>query len=305
MAEKEIKYSYSRLETYDQCPFRYFLKYIEGYYSKTSSIALDFGTLVHSIEEKIGNYIKDNKEIPYQDLIKEFSDRCTVIAKKYPKDFIEKDKSDRTYEEKINFYISTGIYRLEKFMKENPDLEIIGTEVPFTFKYHGQQTFRGFIDRILRNKVTNQYIVQDIKTYAVPLDHDKLVTPLQFVVYCWAMCEKYPIDPTTIICQYDLPLCDITQNAGTKGFIGRGSMKLDKIFDKIYSNEWTPKASPLCTWCDYSSKNQNADNSTKWLCPYHMNWTKDNKCFEKENEWQGLDKHQSILEAYHRYYDVK
>lgn len=302
---KEIRYSYSRMETYEQCPFRYWLKYIEGHYSKTSSIALEFGTLVHSIEEKIGNHIKAGEIIPYQGLIKEFADRCVEIARKYPKDFVEKDKSDRTYEEKINYYLNEGIYRLERFMKENPDLEIVGTEVPFTFKYRGKELFRGFIDRVLRNKVTGKYIVQDIKTYAVPVDHDKLVTPLQFVVYCLAMCEMYPTDPTDILCQYDLPLCDLTQDAGTKGFIARGTTKLEKLFDKIYSKEWSPKPSPLCTWCDYSFNNSNADDDTKWLCPYHMNWTRARHCFDKENEWQGFENHQTILEAYHQKYGVK
>jgi putative RecB family exonuclease len=303
--EKEIRYSYSRLETYDQCPFRYFLKYIEGHYSETSSIALEFGTLVHATEEKIGNHIKAGEAIPYQELIKEFADKCVVLANKYPKDFIAKDKSDRTYEDKINYYLNDGIYRLERFMKANPNLKIVGTEVPFTFRYHGKEAFRGFIDRIIYDTATSRYIVQDIKTYAVPVEHEKLVTPLQFVVYCLAMCEAYPTDPTEILCQYDLPFCDITQDAGTKGFIARGTAKLDKLFANIYSKEWAPKQSPLCTWCDYSPNNANADDETKWLCPYHMNWTKERHCYDKENEWQGMERHQTILEAYHRCYGVK
>lgn len=303
--EKAIRYSYSRLETYDQCPFRYFLKYVEGHYSKTSSIALDFGTLVHATEEKIGNLLKDGKAVPYDELISEFAGKCVEISRKYPKDFMTEDKSGRTYESKINFYLNDGIYRLERFLKENADFEIVGTEVPFTFEYRGKKIFRGFIDRILRNKATNEYVVQDLKTYAVPVEHDKLVTPLQFVVYCLAMCEMFPVDPTAISCQYDLPLCDVVQNAGTKGFIARGTAKLDKLFDKIYSKDWTPKASPLCTWCDYSCNNGNAADDTKWLCPYHMNWTRERKCFDKENEWMGLENHQTILEAYHKMHRVK
>lgn len=306
MAEtKEIRYSYSRLDTYDQCPFRYFLKYVEGHYSKASSIALEFGTLVHSVEEKIGNSIKDGMEIPYAELTKEFADRCVEISRKYPKDFTEKDKSGRTYEEKINYYLNEGIYRLEKFMKANPNLEIIGTEMPFAFRYHGKQMFRGFIDRVLRDRDTGEYIVQDIKTYAAPLEQEKLATPLQFVVYCLAMCEMFPTDPTCVRCQYDLPLCDVTQDAGTKGFIARGTAKLDKIFGKIYSDDWTPKPSPLCTWCDFSFNNHNAEADTKWLCPYHMNWTRAQKRFDKENEWMGMGRHRAILEAYHKRYNVK
>ena len=303
--KKEIKYSYSRLETYDQCAFRYFLKYIEGNYASTSSIALEFGTAVHAVEETIGNCIKENKEIPYEELINNFADTCVKLERKYPEAFIEKDKSDRAYAEKINYYLNEGIYRLEKFMKDNPDLEIVGTEIPFNFKYKGQQLFRGFIDRVLRNKVTGQYIVQDIKTYAVPVEQEKLVTPLQFVVYCIGMKEAFGCAPESISCSYDLPLVDMVQQAGTKGFIARGTAKLDKIFSKIAAQDWTPKASPLCHWCEFCQSNDAAGDDTKYLCPYFMHWTRENKSFKKENEWQGIKNNKSITEAYHKAYGIK
>lgn len=304
MEKKEIKYSYSRLECYDQCAFRYFLKYIEGNYASTSSIAFDFGNLIHKTEEEIGNCIKDNKNIPYETLIKGFLDKCIVLENKYPKAFMEKDKSDRTYADKINYYINAGIYRLEKFMESNPDLEIVGTEIPFDFKYNGEKLFRGFIDRVLRNKLSGQYIVQDIKTYAVPIEHAKLITPLQFVVYCLGLKESLGIDPNTVKCSYDLPLCDIVQDAGTAGFIGRGCNKLNSIFNKIVEQDWTCKPSPLCRWCEFSRLNPDADLQIKFLCPYHMNWTREHHDFSKENEWTGIEQYPSLLEAYHKKYRI-
>ena len=300
MAEKEIKYSYSRLDTYVQCPFKYMLKYIDGHYATTSSIALEFGTAVHAVEEAIGNKIKAGEPIPYDALIKEFADKCVVMEKKYPQNFVELDKSNRTYPDKINYYLNEGIYRLEKLMKENPELEIVGTEVPFTFRLHGKQLFKGFIDRILRNKATGQYIVQDIKTYNMPLEHEKLVTPLQFVVYCIGVGEAFGVDPESISCSYDLPLCDMVQPAGTKGFVARGIQKLDKIFGKIDEKEWAPKQSPLCHWCEFCASNDSAGDDTKFLCPYFMHWTKENKTFEKENEWMGIDNNKAITEAYQK-----
>lgn len=309
--EKEIKYSYSRLDTYDQCPFRYWLKYIEGNYAKTGSVALEFGSAIHKVEEDIGNCIKDHKPIPYDELIKTLLDKCVGIQSRYPKEFLEKDKSGRTYPDKINEYVNTGIYRLENYLKANPDIEIIGCEVPFNFKFNGLQLFRGSIDRVLKNNRTGQYIVQDIKTYAVPLKDepgnrdDHLVTPLQFVVYCIALSEMFPVDPTTIRCQYDLPLCNIVQDAGTSGFIGRGRTKLNKLFGKINEKDWTPKPCPLCHWCEFCSSNDMADKDTKFLCPYFSHWTKDNHDFSKENEWMGIENNTSITEAYHKSIGIK
>jgi len=298
--EKEIKYSYSRLETYDQCPFRYWLKYIEKHYATTSSIAFDFGTLVHKTEETIGNCIKDGKQINYDELIQNFASKCTEIEQKYPKEFNEPDKNGRTYTEKINGYLNNGIYRLEKFMQANSELEIIETEKDFTFRYNGCQAFRGAIDRILRNKITGQYIVQDIKTYGAPIDQEKLKTPLQFVIYCMAMSETYPVDPTMITCQYDLPLCNLTQDAGTKGFIARGRTKLSKLFGKIDEKDWTPKATPLCAFCEFCLNNESAGKDTKFLCPYFCHWTRANKVFTKENDWTKIDDYPVLLEAFHK-----
>lgn len=305
MAEKEIKYSYSRLDCYEQCAFRYWLKYIEGHYASAGSIALEFGTAVHAVEEKIGNCIKESIEIPYEELIGDFARKCVEMEQKYPQNFIELDKSGRTYPDKINYYLNEGIYRLEKFMKVNPELEIVGTEVPFTFRLHGKQLFKGFIDRILRNKITNQYIVQDIKTYAMPLEHDKLVTPLQFAVYCLGIGEAFGVDPESISCSYDLPLCDMIQDAGTKGFVKRGVAKLDKIFGKIDEKDWTPKQSPLCHWCEFCASNDSAGGDTKFLCPYFMHWTRENKSFDKENEWMGIENNKAITEAYQRAAGIK
>lgn len=309
--EKKVKYSYSRLDCLDQCGFRYYLKYILGNFSKTGSVALEFGTAIHKVEEEIGNYIKDGLQIPYDSLLKNFIDTCVKIENRYPEDFRTPDKTGRTYAEKINFYVNTGVYRLENYMKDNPDLEILGCEIPFTFNFNGEYLFRGSIDRALRNKKTGQYIVQDIKSFGVPLKDngpgnrdEHLVTPLQFVTYCIAMSELYPVDPTTIRCQYDLPLCDKLQDAGTKGYIGRGRGKLTKLFSRIKEEDWTCKPSPLCRWCEFSRLNPDADLQIKFLCPYHMNWTREHHDFSKENEWTGIEQYPSLLEAYHKKYRI-
>lgn len=297
---KEIKYSYSRIDCYSQCPFKYFLKYIEGHYTSAANVALEFGTLVHSTEEKIGTCLKDSLPINYEELSANFATKCFEIQARYPAEFMEIDKSGRTYVDKINYYLNEGIYRFEKFMKVNQNLEVVGLEVPFTFQFIDGQLFRGSIDRVLRNNETNEYFVHDIKTYTVPIEADKLATPLQFVVYCLALKELYGCDPTKVVCSYDLPLCDLIQTAGTKDFIRRGQAKLTKLFTRIEEKDWAPKSSPLCHWCEFCPTNNAAKDDTKFLCPYFIHWTKDRKTFMKESEWCGIENHPAILEMYHR-----
>ena len=62
---KKVKWSYSRLDCYKGCHFKYKLKYVDGNYPPPDSSALEFGTAVHHAEESIANCIKDNVPIDY------------------------------------------------------------------------------------------------------------------------------------------------------------------------------------------------------------------------------------------------
>lgn len=299
---REEKYSYSKLETYEGCPFKYFLKYIEKHNVFCENVATAFGKLIHATEESIANSIKAHEPINYVKLKNDFILKLQEIKHKYPTDFMALDKSDRTYQDKAYFYLETGIYRLENFMKAHPTYEVVGAEISFKFLFKDSVPFGGFIDRVFRDTATNKYIIQDIKTYAVPVEHDKLVTPLQFVVYALAAKELYGATADQIICQYDLPLCDLTQDAGTAGFVNRGINKISKLFGGIGDKDFAPKPTPLCHWCEFCSHNENAPWEVKLLCPYFSHWTKEVKDFSKENEWAGMENHAAILEAYHKKY---
>ena len=283
MANTE-KYSYSKLDTYLQCPFKFKLKYIDGNYIFNSSIATEFGTLIHETEETIAKNIINNEPI------------------KYAKDFYELDKSDRTYENKTYYYLEEGIYKLEQFMRDNPNLEIVGVEQKFNFELW-DKIFNGFIDRIFYDKTENKYLIQDIKTFAVPVEKDKLATPLQFVIYNLAAQQLFKCLPEQISCEYNLPLCDLTQSAGTKGYMKRGTDKLEKIFNGIAQQDFEPSPSPLCNWCEFCATNPDATEAGKYLCPYFCKWQRDTRnkfdLGKVENHWEGLDKHPQILEAYH------
>lgn len=292
MAEK---FSYSKLDTYHQCGYKYKLKYVDGNYSYTDSIATEFGTLIHSIEESMLNTLKAGEAINYTKLKNQFLLSALQLQNKYPVDFMALDKSNRTYADKMYEYLLTGIYRLENFLKEHPTYTIIGSEIPFNFTYNSY-LFKGFIDRVFFDTTTETYIIQDIKTYAVPVEEAKLKTPLQFVVYALAIESIY--SSTKICCQYDLPLCNLVQDAGTKGFVERGKKQLDKLFAHIEAKEFIPSPSPLCAWCEYCANSAAAADTTKYLCPYFCQWTKENKTFDKMYDWAGPENDAVIVEAY-------
>ena len=298
--EKE-KYSYSKINTYLSCHFKFKLKYIDKNFFGGNSLATEYGTLIHAIEETIGNNLKDNKVIDYDDLKKKVISKTKELQDKYPNDYVALDKSGRSYVDKTNYYLSEGIYRLEDYIKEFPSVEVVACEQAFDVEFEGM-VFSGYIDRVLRNKDANLYIIQDIKTWNEPKEQKELTTPLQFVIYSLAAKKLYGIKDEQIICQYDLPLCNLKQNAGTKGYMARGIAKLEKLLEKINNKDYSPSPSPLCHWCDFCQTNEDAPKEGKMLCPYYMHWTRENKDFSKENECEGMEHHESILEAYHKKY---
>ena len=312
---KKEKFSYSKLDTMKSCGWQYKLKYIDKNFVYTNSIATDFGTLVHYIEETIAKDIMANNDEPYFmidtnkyiDLfinadIQEDGDNVLGIKKlkeQYPDDFYIRDKSGMNYSEKANDYLNFGIYRLQDYLAQNRHLKIIATEQRFEFLHEGY-VFYGFIDRVFRNTIDNSIIVEDIKTW-YSIDQRDVITPLQFVIYTLACQQLYNTD--NITCAYDLPLAKNRYSAGTKGFIKRGIKKINELLQAIERNEFIPNPKALCRWCPFSITNPDHIDKPEALCPYHSNWTMTDRKRQFEPgwvdyNWSDIENHTKIQEHF-------
>lgn len=315
--KKGEKFSYTKLNTYENCPFHFYLKYRMNKYPFADSCASLYGSLVHYILEQEANCIKNKIEIDYNALIESFCHSKKNISQKNKEnvlaiDEIEKrfadewkrtdSKSGKSYAEKSRDFIQYGIYRFPKYMEAHPELEIIGAEVPFNYEFsyiadsditnedcpnmnsRDSIIFHGYIDLLMYDKKENTYIIWDIKTKDSEFKDTDLTTPLQFVCYCGALRKKYGND-IKIKCFYSLPVIDKLQDAGTKGFEKRGEKKIVKILSKIKCSQFNPSPSPLCYWCEFSNTNPNITEDGKNQCPYYSLWTKDNKTFSVRMEF--------------------
>ena len=312
MTEKQEKFSYSKISQYDSCPYCYDLKYNKKYFINEPSIAPFYGTLVHKILEIEADFLKKGKPIDYEELKRDFVeynipkrnkfDRdgdifgTRILAQKFPRDWVDFDtKSGKSYAVKANDFLDWGIYRFEKYMKEHPELEIVGTEIGFEFEYRGY-LFTGYIDRLLKEKDADRYLIFDIKTKDSPYRKEELTTPLQFVCYAKALREKYG-ENIIIECFYDLPTIDLIQEAGTKGFEKRGLKKIDRLLDGIENKNFPPSPSPLCHWCSFKP-HEGQPLQAKNLCPYYSLWTPNNRINEVKFEWEGKEKHEKVMQKY-------
>lgn len=305
--EELEKFSYSKLSAFENCGFRYKLTYVDKHFVNTSSIATDFGTLVHYIEETIANDLKDSSassDINFQKYIDLFihgnEENSTLgildIKEKYPEEFYIPDKSGMSYNEKANHYLNNGVYFLHDFLNANPTYKILDTEKEFNLPYGGY-VFHGFIDRVLLDTVTGKLIIEDIKTWPTIDSHDT-TTPLQFVFYTLAAAELYQVPQENIECFYYLPFSMERYHAGTKGFMKRGLKKIDKLLSQIVEQDFEPNPSPLCHWCPFSKTFPNQPEEAKNLCPYYSTWTKSNRSFGTDYFWMGPEHHEEIMKDF-------
>ena len=304
---KTEQYSYSKLALYEGCGFKYKLKYLDKIQFKwTDTIATEFGTCIHSIEEDIAKAIKTGEPIDYISFKNRLIFKRYELEHKYALTFNELDKSSRTYLQKTYEYLESGIYRLENYLKEHPTYEVVGTEQYFSVVFEDVK-FSGYIDRVLRDTATGKIIIHDIKSWAVPKEQKDLTTPLQFVIYVLAAKELYGVEPDQVECAYDLPCCNMIQPAGTKGFMIRGLKKIRELIAAIRSGEFKPKPSPLCHWCEYCPTNpyQPEEAKGKIYCPYHSLWTKQKSSFAVAETLQGLENHNIVIENYIKNYYTK
>lgn len=270
------KFSYSKISTYGQCKLKYAIHYEEKNFLFSESIATEFGSLVHSLEESIAIALQAGQPIDYTALKNNFIIGCRKLAHKYPADWVKLDKSNRTYTEKMYTYLDSAIYRLEQFMVDNPELEIIGIEQKFEYDYDGVHSFTGSIDRAFRNKLTGEILIQDIKTWPVPAQNSDLKAPAQFTVYAMAAQQLWSVEANKIKCEYDLPLCDLRQASFSEDIIADGRHQLDKWFAGITKGDFKPTISALCNWCQYNPLGNPGILETKpgAICPYFSTWQK-------------------------------
>ena len=296
MSEIDIKtldrYSYSKISTYKQCKFKFKLKYLDRNFLYSANIATDFGSLVHETEEAIAIALQAGQSINYIALKNKFIIESHKLALKYPTEFYTRDKSNRSYQEKVYLYLDSAIYRLENFLKQNPNLRIIGIEQKFEFNYDNVHSFNGSIDRAFLNLDTDEIIIQDIKTWSVEAKDSELKAPLQFAVYMMAAEKLWNIPTTKIKCEYDLPLCDITQAAISADIVGVGKEVLDKLFNGIHAEDFKPTITALCHWCEYNPLTNPAiiDTKPEAVCPYFSTWQKSgDNVRDTLIKWQGLE----------------
>lgn len=270
MLNKKLKrrHSYSSLSLYKQCPYKYFLKYIKGYYPQGDSPFFGMGNLSHLCMENIGNGADIQEQIDYYK--KEFK----KLILKFPDfDFTQYDEKNRLFQKRMRQGVCSDEY------------EVVGTEVEFNISLFGEQIM-GKIDLVLRHKKTKSLKVVDYKTNNKFFKTKELNQSLQQALYGLA-CEKiYGVVPVEY--EYDmlyLGKCQSSLN-DVPDIVAYAKKEIYDIFvemnESFKDDEYKPKKTPLCSFCPYgNNKSYYPDVFYGGICDYAILWRRGEGVIDK------------------------
>lgn len=274
------KLSYSAIDQFSQCKYRYWLHYEEKNYPKQHAIALSLGSFLHAILEQKGKALIQGKQ-PYtkEEAIKYSADDFNALKADFFEELATPDKDGRTYDDKLNTFWNNYEREMQGGWK------VFGCEKEFYFTYKDSYILHGFIDRVDQNS-SGEFRVTDYKSARTIFSPKQRAYSMQMFIYALGMYVNYGRLPKDF--QYDFLFFDFDDSRIMPALNKKDSLdkcaeafdeRLTEITNCKTSGAYIPTTSPLCYWCDFCNNNPNADHATKGLCPYYCLWMPDNKTF--------------------------
>lgn len=191
MAEKPLtanaKWSFSRLSTYDECPYAFYLRYMQDPPLPDEGNAWsDFGLLCHSLLEEYAL-----GKLSMFDLADEYKRRYPgAVVHNFPP--FPKGYADKTYQQGLDYF--------NGFDGFNEDVyEIVSAEERFEIEVGGN-TLVGISDLVLRDRNTGGLVVMDHKTKSVSsMKHDYDLYRNQLYLYAKDIFIRYGRYPEKLI----------------------------------------------------------------------------------------------------------
>jgi len=249
-----VVYSYSRLNTFEQCPLKYKFSYLDKE-SKDfdSSIEAIMGSLVHDALEKLYKDLKYQKILTKDQLINYYKHRWTTVVG-------EKESSVKIVKSEYSFdhYKKMGIKYLkdyyDKYSPFDQDYTLgLEIEVEIDIFNNSQYKLKGYVDRLAMKD--DVLIIHDYKTSNTLPTEDEIKNDKQLSLYALALKDKYNgTKRVELVWHYlafnkEIRVVKSESNEALKHFI---KSQIDKI-EVLQAEEFVPKESILCDWCEFAS----------------------------------------------------
>ena len=227
--DKPVSLSYSSIDTYNTCPFRYKMIYEYGFQFPPSYMQ-NYGVILHNCLQKIHTDMKNKKEIKGI-RIKKIVDKCWIpLHTNKKKDEIQKSSLERKL---LDYY-----HEMMEYV-----IEIKSAEEPFSFVKKNME-INGRTDLIVEN---NEGLIElfDFKARDQKGIEETSVE-FQLKMYEYALKDKYKFDN---LCAYTFKDNNKTFFNSNEKEIEELDKNLELICEKINNQDFDPKQNKLCPLC--------------------------------------------------------
>ncbi len=211
---KKIHISFSEFSLFNQCGHRHLLEKYLGIFQQPPSIHLYFGNAIHSaIESALKNKLNIDSIL-------------SLFKFTFAKDMMDNMKDTPEFKNEFENFLEQGeqiLITLELY-KIFEDYEIIAIEEALYENLHLNYYFKGFIDLVVRHKITKRYKIIDWKTSGTDWDVKKkksdeiFLAQMRFYKFFWG--KKNNVALKDIDCGY-VVLNRLTNKNNPKSYPGR------------------------------------------------------------------------------------
>jgi len=263
-------YSHSRLSTFEQCPYKYKLKYLDKIETDVpDTIETFLGSRVHETLEKLYRDLDYQKINTIEELLifyreewqKHWSDEIVIVKKDYAVDHYRKmgEKYIREYYKKYHPFDQDRTIAIEERILINLDES-------------GDYKLQGYIDRLAEPQ-EGYYVIHDYKTNQRLPSQEHFDSDRQLALYAIGVKNQYPDVKNIDLAWHFLKFNKQIKSKRSEEQLQKLKKETLKLIKKIESTTtFETNPSFLCDWCEYKS-----------ICPQ---WSHLYKLREKpENEY--------------------
>ncbi len=253
-----MRYSHSSIEAFKSCPRKFKFSYIEKPdITRKQSMEAFMGSMVHEALEQLYKDLKFNKLNSIEEIVSFY-----------------KDNWDKKYNPSTTEMIRTG-YSIENYKKLGEDYlalyyntykpfnqgKTIGLEHEITIRAYDPETqtnydLIGFIDR-LTLATDNIIEIHDYKTNMSPKTQQEVDSDKQLALYSIAVKEMFPFVTRVDLIWHFLSVGIELRSRRTDLDLENLKQEVIKIIREIEiakrKDDFPPKQSALCDWCDFRS----------------------------------------------------
>ena len=233
--QEEIFLSASAIDTYENCPLKYRLGYVDGVPQTANKPELIFGNIIHKVLQR---FHEPNKKHTKERIL-------NILEEEWKKDEFEYSVREEKFKEQ-------GIELLKEyihFLHDNKP-NVLKREKSFDFNI-GHINIRGIIDRI--DKISDGTAIIDYKTSKTT---SSAKSNLQLAIYAMYLEQSPEKDISGLpssaslhfLRAYDKPL---KSHSFKKEELSIVQEKIKTVADGIQKKEFNPKKGRHCEWCDY------------------------------------------------------